>query len=104
MLLTRSLQTLACGRFGDRRDQYLLKSHVHTRSVDTGVDNWLRVSRSRDSGKRDLLTECSPESLAHVDHINRLAWRTTDNPSRKQLASCSEDGTLKILIVHIGVD
>ncbi|OJA16969.1 hypothetical protein AZE42_00596 [Rhizopogon vesiculosus] len=42
--------------------------------------------------------------LAHVDQINRLAWRATDNPSMKQLASCSEDGTLKVLIVHVVVD
>lgn len=43
-------------------------------------------------------------SLAHVDQINRLAWRATDNPLRKQLASCSEDGTLKVLIVQFEID
>lgn len=43
-------------------------------------------------------------SLAHVDQINRLAWRATDNPLRKQLASCSEDGTLKVLNVQFEID
>lgn len=43
-------------------------------------------------------------NLAHIDQINRLAWRATDNPSRKQLASCSDDGTLKVLIVQFEVD
>ncbi|KAG0709563.1 WD40-repeat-containing domain protein [Suillus ampliporus] len=43
-------------------------------------------------------------NLAHVDHINHLAWRATDNPSKKQLASCSEDSTLKVQIVQFGVD
>lgn len=43
-------------------------------------------------------------NLAHVDQINHLAWRATDNPSRKQLASCSEDGTLKVLIVQFEID
>jgi len=41
---------------------------------------------------------------AHVDHVYRLAWRPTNDNSRKELASCSEDGTLKILIVHVGVN
>jgi len=40
---------------------------------------------------------------AHVDHVYRLAWRPTDDTSSKELATCSEDGTLKILIVHVGV-
>ncbi|KAI6047250.1 WD40-repeat-containing domain protein [Pisolithus marmoratus] len=41
---------------------------------------------------------------AHVDHIHRLAWRTTEHAQIKQLASCSEDGTMKIMIVRVGVD
>jgi elongator complex protein 2 len=41
---------------------------------------------------------------AHVDHVYRLAWRPTDDNPKKELASCSEDGTLKILIVHVGVN
>ncbi|KAI0650069.1 WD40 repeat-like protein [Trametes meyenii] len=40
-------------------------------------------------------------SLAHVDHIHRLAWRPTGDHNIQQLASCGEDGTLKLLTVHI---
>ncbi|KIM90735.1 hypothetical protein PILCRDRAFT_144601 [Piloderma croceum F 1598] len=41
---------------------------------------------------------------AHVDHVYRLAWRPTNDNPRKELASSSEDGTMKILIVHVGVN
>jgi elongator complex protein 2 len=43
-------------------------------------------------------------STTHVDHVYRLAWRPTNEVSSKELATCSEDGTLKILIVHVGVN
>ncbi|KDR83805.1 hypothetical protein GALMADRAFT_236196 [Galerina marginata CBS 339.88] len=38
--------------------------------------------------------------LAHVDHIHRMAWRpsTTNN---QELATCSEDGTLRIIKVRL---
>ncbi|KAH9938447.1 WD40-repeat-containing domain protein [Fomitopsis serialis] len=39
--------------------------------------------------------------LAHVDHIHHLACRPSDDPASVQLASCSEDNTLKILSVRI---
>lgn len=42
-------------------------------------------------------------SVAHVDQVHRLAWQFTDEPTERQLASCSEDGTLKILVVHVDV-
>ncbi|KAF9006442.1 WD40 repeat-like protein [Cyathus striatus] len=38
---------------------------------------------------------------AHNDHIYRLAWRPHD---MHELASCSEDGTLRILSVHLPTD
>ncbi|KAI6105643.1 WD40-repeat-containing domain protein [Pisolithus sp. B1] len=41
---------------------------------------------------------------AHVDHIHRLAWRMTEEAHIKQLASCGEDGTLKVMTVQVGVD
>ncbi|KAI6003932.1 WD40-repeat-containing domain protein [Pisolithus albus] len=41
---------------------------------------------------------------AHVDHIHRLAWCATKHAQIKQLASCSEDGTLKVMTVQMGVD
>jgi len=44
---------------------------------------------------------CSiPVGVAHVDQIHRLAWQSTEEPTEKRLASCSEDGTLKILVVQ----
>jgi hypothetical protein len=43
--------------------------------------------------------------LAHIDHIHQLAWRpgkqTTED---RQIASCAEDGTLKIYAVHSDVN
>ncbi|TFY65115.1 hypothetical protein EVJ58_g2181 [Rhodofomes roseus] len=39
--------------------------------------------------------------LAHVDHIHHLACRPSDDPATIQLASCSEDNTLKLLSVRI---
>ncbi|XP_006460047.1 hypothetical protein AGABI2DRAFT_68113 [Agaricus bisporus var. bisporus H97] len=42
------------------------------------------------------------KSLAHVDQIHRLSWRPRSKYNNKtnELASCSEDGTLKILIIQ----
>ncbi|KAI6034199.1 WD40-repeat-containing domain protein [Pisolithus microcarpus] len=42
--------------------------------------------------------------IAHVDHIHRLAWCATEHAQIKQLASCSEDGTLKVMTIQMGVD
>lgn len=42
-------------------------------------------------------------SVAHIDQIHRLAWQSTDEPNERRLASCSEDGTLKILVVQVDV-
>ncbi|RPD61869.1 WD40 repeat-like protein [Lentinus tigrinus ALCF2SS1-7] len=46
------------------------------------------------------------KSLAHIDHIHRLAWRPTSGREdcAHQLASCGEDGTLKLLTVHIAAE
>ncbi|KAJ3555141.1 hypothetical protein NM688_g2736 [Phlebia brevispora] len=40
-----------------------------------------------------------PSRLAHIGPIHQLAWRP-HTESSLQLASCSEDGTLKVLVVH----
>ncbi|KAI0773874.1 WD40 repeat-like protein [Fomes fomentarius] len=44
--------------------------------------------------------------LAHVDHIHRLAWRPRvgNGDGAHTLASCGEDGTLKLLTVHIAAE
>ena len=42
-------------------------------------------------------------SMAHVDHIHRLSWRPMVGSS-SELASCGEDGTLRILKVQLTTD
>jgi WD40 repeat protein len=37
--------------------------------------------------------------IAHIDQVYQLDWRPTKEGIATQLASCSEDGTLKILDV-----
>ncbi|KAI1792859.1 WD40 repeat-like protein [Ganoderma leucocontextum] len=41
--------------------------------------------------------------LAHIDHIQRLAWRPGEGNAH-QLASCGEDGTLNLLTVRIATE
>ncbi|KAF8450443.1 WD40-repeat-containing domain protein [Boletus edulis BED1] len=50
------------------------------------------------------VTSTIPAGVAHVDQIHRLAWQSTDEPTERCLASCSEDGTLKILMVQVQMD
>ncbi|KAK0206472.1 WD40-repeat-containing domain protein [Desarmillaria ectypa] len=43
--------------------------------------------------------------MAHVNRVHRLSWRPSlIEAARKEIASCSEDGTLKIVIVHMSMD
>lgn len=51
-----------------------------------------------------FLSDNHLERITHIDHVYRLAWRPTDDTPSKELATCSEDGTLKILIVHVGIN
>jgi WD40 repeat protein len=46
----------------------------------------------------------SAARIAHVNHIQRLAWQPTLSGTPTTLASSSEDGTLKILIVPTVMD
>lgn len=58
-------------------------------------------------GPSDVTCGCDHElsaRLAHVDHIHQMQWRSSDEASDVELATCSEDGTLRVLIVHVGVD
>lgn len=41
---------------------------------------------------------------AHTDHIHQLAWGINKETQRKHLASCSEDGTLRILAIQFGIN
>jgi len=43
--------------------------------------------------------------LAHIDHIHQLAWRPGKRlEDHSQIASCGEDGTLKIFAVRGGTN
>ncbi|KAF8520130.1 WD40-repeat-containing domain protein [Gautieria morchelliformis] len=48
--------------------------------------------------------ELSLESqLAHVDSVHRILWRPSkDKGLTQQLATCSEDRTIRVMIVHLG--
>ncbi|KAI0728765.1 WD40 repeat-like protein [Fomitopsis betulina] len=48
--------------------------------------------------KHDLTID---SHFAHVDHIHNITCRPSDDPKTIQLASCSEDNTLKILSVRV---
>ncbi|KAG5716522.1 putative elongator complex protein 2 [Termitomyces sp. T112] len=45
-----------------------------------------------------------PSRLAHIDHIHRLAWQPTNSGAPTRLASCSEDGTLKISNIPMTIE
>ncbi|KAF8974286.1 WD40-repeat-containing domain protein [Flammula alnicola] len=49
------------------------------------------------------LHETIGSRLAHVDHIHRMAWRPSTS-GYDELATCSEDGTLRILRVQSNSD
>ncbi|KIK06761.1 hypothetical protein K443DRAFT_88816 [Laccaria amethystina LaAM-08-1] len=63
---------------------------IYSNKVGSSASDW-RIELSIDT------------SIAHVDHIHRLAWRPTIGSS-SELASCSEDGTLRILKVQLTTD
>ncbi|KAJ3764130.1 WD40-repeat-containing domain protein [Lentinula raphanica] len=48
------------------------------------------------AGKMSILPD-----FGHVGQINRLRWRPGTGERCKEIASCSEDGTLRILIVQV---
>ncbi|KAF8231867.1 WD40 repeat-like protein [Tricholoma matsutake] len=45
-----------------------------------------------------------PPRTAHVDQIHRLRWHDGDLPGQSMLASCSEDGTIRVLIVQSAIE
>ena len=40
--------------------------------------------------------------IRHVDHVHRLVWRPGEHGM--QLASCSEDGTLRLFTIEVKED
>ncbi|KAI9067625.1 WD40 repeat-like protein [Trametes sanguinea] len=74
-----------------------------SRTLAVGLESGeiLLFASPREKPSQWSLTLTIDSRLAHVDHIHRLAWRPTGNHDVQQLASCGEDGTLKLLTVHI---
>ncbi|KAJ4466532.1 WD40-repeat-containing domain protein [Lentinula aciculospora] len=58
------------------------------------------TTKSEASWTRET-TIYSDFGLGHISQINRLRWRPGLKEQHREIASCSEDGTLKILIVQI---
>ncbi|KIJ56528.1 hypothetical protein M422DRAFT_22691 [Sphaerobolus stellatus SS14] len=55
------------------------------------------VSETQGSWKQELIIE-----KQHVASVTRLSWRPSgDKASDQQLASCSEDGTIRLIGVHL---
>lgn len=86
---------------GDWRNTRLLERTCFDNRLAPRPDNNVKVSRVG-----ILTTRCdadlSVSSIAHVNQIHQLAWQPVNTPTG--LASCSEDGTLKILIVQMATD
>lgn len=77
------------------KNSLLLLGRWHWPSIQgkTQVGHWRRA-----------LTTLHFHSVAHDDHIYQLSWRPTNDVSQLQLASCSEDGTAKLLIVRVATN
>ncbi|KDQ64832.1 hypothetical protein JAAARDRAFT_28474 [Jaapia argillacea MUCL 33604] len=71
-------------------------------SLAVGLETGEILVYSNTSGSEWKLEVGLGHRIAHVDQIHHLAWRPT--AGIQQLASCSEDGTLKITTVHTNVD
>ncbi|KAH9894323.1 WD40 repeat-like protein [Cubamyces lactineus] len=74
-----------------------------SRTLAVGLESGeiLLFASPRETPSQWTCTSTIDTRLAHVDQIHRLAWRPTGNHDVQQLASCGEDGTLKLLTVHI---
>ncbi|TFK56011.1 WD40 repeat-like protein [Heliocybe sulcata] len=61
----------------------------------------ITIYKNATTSVSDWQLECTIDRrLTHIDHIYRLAWRPVMEGMQSQLACCSEDGTLKILVVR----
>ncbi|KAI0751417.1 WD40 repeat-like protein [Daedaleopsis nitida] len=77
------------------------------RSLAIGLESGeiLLYSSPRDDCSQWTKTLTINRHLAHIDHIHRLAWRPRiGEECAHTLASCGEDGTLKLLTVHIAAE
>ncbi|KAI0637866.1 WD40 repeat-like protein [Trametes polyzona] len=78
-------------------------SDSRSRTFAVGLESGeiLLYASPRDKPSEWSCTLTIDSRLAHVDHVHRLAWRPTGAHGVHQLASCGEDGTLKLSTVHI---
>ncbi|KAF8528873.1 WD40-repeat-containing domain protein [Hysterangium stoloniferum] len=59
------------------------------------------------SSQADNVHDCKPDitldaRLMHVSTVNRIAWRPSEEKGPvQQLATCSNDGTIKVMMVHL---
>ncbi|KAM5535687.1 hypothetical protein V8D89_010674 [Ganoderma adspersum] len=76
-----------------------------TRMLAVGLESGeiLIFTSSRDTPSQWTSALTIGRDSAHIDHIHRLVWRPGEGNAH-QLASCSEDGTLKLLTVRIATD
>ncbi|RDB22595.1 putative elongator complex protein 2 [Hypsizygus marmoreus] len=70
-------------------------------NVSTPTTEW-RLDITMSSSTRSTCANVYGHRIAHVNQVHRLAWQPTEAPLA--LASCSEDGTLKILIVQMAIE
>ncbi|KAI0285054.1 WD40-repeat-containing domain protein [Russula aff. rugulosa BPL654] len=75
------------------------------RMLAVGLENGnILLFTSPNVVKWEMSLEIKP-GLAHIDHIHQLAWRPGRQiTEHRHIASCAEDGTLKIFAVHEGVN
>ncbi|KAI0049599.1 WD40 repeat-like protein [Auriscalpium vulgare] len=73
----------------------------HDRTLAVGIESGEILVYASTSVTEWQLSLTVKAGAAHIDHIHQLAWRpATVHTDARQLASCSEDGTLKILTVR----
>ncbi|KAF9534863.1 WD40 repeat-like protein [Crepidotus variabilis] len=72
------------------------------RHLAVGLENGeiLIYSNALSEVPKWMLAKTIPLGSCHVDHIHRMAWRLSRN-NPYELASCSDDGTLRIITVHL---
>jgi len=83
--------------------EILIYSNSHPSTQNWRLDTTV-LSRLVDQFMERFLVHMFRNRTAHVDHIHRIAWQGTASPSQSMLASCSEDGTMRLLIVQSAME
>ncbi|KAF8913841.1 WD40-repeat-containing domain protein [Gymnopilus junonius] len=70
------------------------------RLLAVGLENGeILIYSQLDTSAEWSLEKTITSKIAHIDHIHRMAWRPS-NDNNNELATCSEDGTLRIIKVR----